>query len=291
MAVIAVGDFDPDVVEKEIIESFSPYRNPPLSRERTEIRVPSHSETVYSNQSDPEATWTAAVIFNKFPHRDVRNREDYRDELMEDLYLSMFNNRLTDIQNTEDPPFSYAYVDFSGLSRDKDFHTMTVMTPEGELYRGYESLLTEAKRIRDHGFTPGELARARKELYAYMFSLYNNRNKQESVELAESYVDHFLENKPVPGMDYLWKVFNDYIETISLDDIQKKAELWLRESDRVVYTMSPEDENNPIEPVRLSGINYRIGQTPTEAPEEEKTDRIADDGAPRGGQDPLPQTS
>lgn len=271
MAVIAVGDFDPEDVEKRIIERFSGYRNPPLSRERKEAVVPAHRETVYTNQSDPETTWTAAVVFNKFESPEMRLRGDYRDELMEDLYLTMFNNRLTDIQNSEDPPFSYGYVDFSDLTRDKRFHTMTVVTPEGELYRGYESILTEAKRILDHGFTPGELERARKEFYAYMFSIYNNRNRQESVELAERYVDHFLDGKPAPGMDYLWEVFNDYIETIGLDEIQGKAKLWLGDADRVVYTMGPENEkNDPIDPIRLSGINYRIGETPTEAPVEEK---------------------
>jgi zinc protease len=271
MAVVAVGDFDPEDVERRIIERFSGYRNPPRSRERTEAEVPSHRETVYTNQSDPETTWTAAVIFNKFDSPEIRDREDYRDELMEDLYLTMFNNRLTDIQNSEDPPFSYAYVDFSDLTRDKRFHNMTVVTPEGELYRGYESILTEARRILDHGFTPGELERARKEFYAYMFSIYNNRNRQESVELAEGYVDHYLDGKPAPGMDYLWEVFNDYIETIGLDEIQKKADRWLGDANRVVYTMSPEnEETDPIDPIRLSGINYRIGETPTEAPAEEK---------------------
>ncbi len=271
MAVVAVGDFDPETVEKLIIERFSSYRNPPRSRERKKIDVPLHRETIYTSQSDPETTWTAAVIFNKFENENVKYREDYRDELMEDLYLSMFNNRLTDIQNSEEPPFSYAYIDFSNLTRDKRFHNMTVVTPEGELYRGYKSLLTEAKRILDHGFTPGELERARRELYAYMFSLYNNRNRQESVELAESYVNHYLDGRPAPGMDYLWEVFNDYIETISLEDIQKKAEFWLRESGRVVYTMAPEsDETDPVDPIRLSGLNYRVGETETEAPIEEE---------------------
>ena len=211
MAVIAVGDFDPEAVEKQIIERFSSYQNPPRSRERKEIEVPSHRETVYTNQSDPEATWTAAVVFNKFESEPVRYRKDYRDELIEDLYLSMFNNRLTDIQNSEEPPFSYAYVDFSDLSRDKSFHNMTVVTPEGELYKGYESILTEAKRILDHGFTPGELERARKELYAYMFSIYNNRKRQESLELAERYVRHFLDSVPAPA----WTISGKFLTTTS----------------------------------------------------------------------------
>ncbi|MDC7233007.1 MAG: insulinase family protein [Spirochaetales bacterium] len=269
MAIVAVGDFDPAAMEKDIISRFSKYRNPERPRERCEPDVPDHSETVFTIQSDPEATFTAAIVFNKFNRETPSVKEDYRDELMEVLYLTLFNNRLQDLENSPEPPFTNAYADFNNLTRPKRFHTMTVVTAEGALYEGYEAVLTEAKRIQDHGFTADELSRARKELTSYMFTTWNNRNNRESVEIASEYVDHYLNGTPAPGVEYLWDVFNEYIETISLEDLHSKAKLWLRESDRVIYTMAPGgDGQKEIDPVRLSGINYKISQTLTEAPEE-----------------------
>jgi zinc protease len=266
MAVIAVGDFDPETLEKEIISRFGKYQNPRLPRERVEAPVPEHRETVFTNQSDPEATWTAAIIFNKFAKKEVRDRKDIRDELMEDLYLTMFNNRLEDIQNSPEPPFTYGYVDFSTLTRQKTFHTMTVVTAEEDLYNGFRTILTEEKRIKDHGFTESELNRARKELYSRMFTAYNNRNNQESADLAESYVSFFLDRSPAPGMDYIWSAFNDYIETISLEDISEIARQWLSEENRVIYTMTPDRKDlEAVDPIKLSGINYRVSQSKTEA--------------------------
>jgi len=270
MAVIAVGDFNPDQIEQEIVSRFQKYKNPERPRERIEPGVPDHKETVFTTQSDPEATWTAAIIFNEFPKKEIRVRSDIKEELIENLYLTMFNNRLEDIQNSPAPPFTYAYVDFSALTRPKMFHTMTVVTAEGQLYKGFEQILTEEKRIRDHGFTESELLRARKELYSQMFKAYNNRNNRESADIAEDYLHHFLNHDPAPGMDYLWAAFNDYIETITLDDISNRAKLWLTEANRVIYTMSPQKKGvDPIDPVRLSGINYRVNQTETEKPEEQ----------------------
>jgi zinc protease len=269
MAIVAVGDFDPQQMEQDIIARFSKYKNPEIPRERNEPEVPDHSETVFTNQSDTEATWTAAIIFNKVDNEEPRTRRDYRSELMGNLYLAMFNNRLEDLQNGPEPPFTYSYVDFSSMTRAKSFHTMTVVTADEALYNGFESILTEEKRIRDHGFTPGELDRAKKQIYSRMFTAYNNRNNRESVEIASEYVTYFLNGTPAPGIDYLWDAFNEYIETISLEDIHLRTGLWLTESNRVIYTMSPAGEDREaVDPVKLSGINYDVSQSLTEVPEE-----------------------
>jgi zinc protease len=284
MAIVAVGDFDPEDMEKEIKERFEKYSNPQRPRERVEPPVPDHRETVFTNQSDPEATWTAAIVFNKFPKTEIRNKADIRDGLMEDLYLTMFNNRLEDLQNSPEPPFSYAYVDFSSLTREKTFHTMTVVTAEDDLYGGFKTLLTEEKRIKDHGFTESELIRARKELYSRMFTAYNNRNNRESAELAEDYVRHFLDQSPAPGIEYLWSVFNESIETIKLEDIREKSRQWLSEENRVIYTMSPQrDDLEAIDPIVLSGIKFKVNQTETEVLEDKVTESSLMEQVPEAG--------
>ncbi len=271
MAIVAVGDFDAKEMEQEIIDRFSGYKNPERPRERTEPAVPDHSQTIFTVQSDPESTWTAGIIFNKFTKKQSTHKDDYRNELMEDLYLTMFNNRLEDLENSEDPPFTYAYADFTNLTRPKSFHSMTVMTADGEFYRGYEALLTEARRIEEHGFTEAELDRARKELSSRMFTAYNNRNNRESVAIAQDYVLNYLNGTPAPGTAYKWDVFNEFIETISLEDVHAAVLPWLSEENRVVYTMSPSGEDrDEINPVKLSEINYRVNMSTPEALDEKR---------------------
>ena len=84
MAIVAVGDFDAREMEQEIIRRFSGYENPERPRERTEPAVPDHSQTIFTTQTDPESTWTAAIIFNKFAKKQSTGKSDYRNELIED---------------------------------------------------------------------------------------------------------------------------------------------------------------------------------------------------------------
>ena len=81
----------------------------------------------------------------------------------------------------------------------------------------------------------------------------------------------FWMEHPRRGTEYMWKVFNEYIETIPLEDIHEATTPWLSENNRVVYTMNPsgEDKEN-IDPVELSGINYRVNMSSPEAVEEQR---------------------
>ena len=249
---------------------FSAYRNPPIPRERPEAVVPFHQETIYSTQSDPEATWTAAIIFNKFHHSVIRTEEDYREEIAKELYIRLFNNRLTELLDQPEPPYTYGYVDFTSLTRDKSFHTMTVLTGEEDFYRGYKTLLFEEKKLKEHGFTQTELERAVKELTAEFQNIYDNRNNTESAQIASWYVQNFLDREPVPGISYQYEVFRKYADRITTDEILKLAEKWLTEENRVIYTMNPDKEGlNGIDPVELSRIHYEISRMETTAPEEE----------------------
>ena len=285
MAVIAVGDFDGREVAEMISKRFSSYSNPPLPRERTEAPVPDHGETIFSVQSDKEATWTAAIIFNKFPRKTIRTEEDYREEIMQELYIRMFNNRLTELLDLPLPPFTYAYADFTALTREKSFHTMTVLTGEDGLYTGYRTLLLEEKKLKDHGFIESELERAVKELTSEFHSFYENRQDMESADIAGWYLQHFLDREPIPGISYQWEKFSQYAPGITTREIQAMAEKWLTGENRVVYVMTPEKEElQPVDPVELSRINVEISRTATQPPLEQKVSSQLMDNSPAPGE-------
>ncbi len=269
MAVVAVGDFDGTRVEEMIRSRFDKYRNPPIPRERTEAEVPFHRETIFSIQEDEESTWTAAILFNKFPAETVRTGEDYRREIVKELYIRIFNNRLTELLDQPEPPFTYAYADFSSLTRKMDFHTMTVLSADNSLYKAYETILREEKRLKDHGITSSELERAEKELTTEFKSAYDNRNDSDSAEIVAGYVSYFLDGDPAPGIAFEWELFQRYLPEITAEEILQSARHWLSDQNRVVYTMAPDRKDiEPIDPVELSRINVMVENSPTEAPEE-----------------------
>ncbi len=241
MALIVVGDIEAPSMEEEIERRFGSYQNPLLSRERVEYPLPSHDETIYSVQSDPETTWTAATIINKGPRKYVRYREELRESFAEELYVLMFNKRLRDLAEGVAPPFIQAYVALGSSSRTTSGHSLTVLTGQNNFLQGYEALLIEEKRVLDYGFNPGELREAKERLRVSLQESYANRKNRESSALGRDYIRRYLEGVPNPGPTYIWEAFQDYEGSITLEDINSVAQTWLVEESRVVYAMFPEE--------------------------------------------------
>src|SRR5690606_14556722 len=90
MAVVAVGDFDPDSMEAKIREQFSdiPPRGGP---ERRNFGVPEHDETLISVATDEEATAATVSLNTKREPSRWTTVADYRRWIVETLASSMIN--------------------------------------------------------------------------------------------------------------------------------------------------------------------------------------------------------
>ena len=97
MAVIAVGDFDPDVIEglvRQHFEGLEPAADP---RARTMFEVPDQPGTDFAIATDPEAPSAQVAVFYKMDVDPDGTAGDYRRGLVEALYNSMLNARFQEI--------------------------------------------------------------------------------------------------------------------------------------------------------------------------------------------------
>src|SRR5690606_36413411 len=78
MAVIAVGDFDKNNIEKLIKEHFSKLKNPENERERKIYPVPGNDSTLFAIATDPEETSTSVRLYFKLPVEPQGTVKDYR---------------------------------------------------------------------------------------------------------------------------------------------------------------------------------------------------------------------
>lgn len=246
MAVVAVGDFDGREIEEMIIEKFSPYDNPPVSRERVEEKVPGHDETLFSVQSDVEATSSLIELLNKYEQDQIRVPSDYKRKTAEMLYYSMLNSRLSELARGENPPFIQGFAYSTSYAKAVNFSSIGAVTAEGELENGLAALLTEAERARIHGFADSELDRAKKELASRIERYYNERNNLESIYFANDLVDAYLNGLPIPSIEYEWELYNDLLPEITMAEIEEVSGDVLSQANRVVLIMAPEKENRPL---------------------------------------------
>ncbi|HXU83778.1 MAG TPA: insulinase family protein, partial [Polyangia bacterium] len=246
MAVVAVGDFDPARVEAAVRKQFSGLKNPAHPRPREAFPVPAHGETLFAVSTDPEATDTTVSIYWKQAKRSEDRVGDYRRSIVEGLYHAMLNARLDEIAQSPQPPFLWAASGGGKFVRTAEVTSLGAGVKAGEVQRGLAALLTEVERVRRHGFTPGELDRAKKEWLLGYEQAYRERGKIESTTFAEEFVRAFTEGEAVPGIPAELEMVRRFLPGIDLAEVNALAGEWLNGSSRVVLVNAPKKEGGRV---------------------------------------------
>jgi len=234
MAVIAVGDFDPAEIEQLIQTHFNRLPVPDTPLERPYFEVPDHAETYYAIASDPEATGSQVGVLSMRDPPQITTVGGYRESLVETLVSGMMNGRLRELTQQADPPFVAAFTGASGFVRMKSAFQLLAMVPEDGHERGLEALFIEAERAARHGFTAGELGRQKLDLVRALEQTYNDRENQQSRRFASEYISSFLEDEPIPGIEFEYRAAQALMQTIDLDLVNEAARTNLDQSNRVV---------------------------------------------------------
>ena len=246
MAVVVVGDIDAKDIEKRIKTQFGKYQNPTNARERQSFEVPNHTETLIAVESDPEASMSRVQLLYKDMEapKKVVTEKDYRGMLVEGLFATMLNNRLNELTNSPNPPFTYAYTYHGGTwARSKEAFQSFAMTPEGKQLDALRILLEENERVQKHGFTASELERAKSELLSRMETAYNDRDKTDSDQKVMEYVYNFLDKEPAPGVEWEYDKYQEFLPTITIDEVNGLIKNFIRDENRVVVITGPEKES------------------------------------------------
>jgi len=240
MAVVAVGDFDPQAIEARIRERFAGLAAPPAPRPRVDAPVPDHAETLVSSVTDPEATSISISVGFKRPVPPRGTLGDLRQSLVDALYHAMVSQRLRELSQKADPPFQFAFAGAGGLGRTKSMYNLFAAVSDGGVERGLTTLLTEARRVERHGFNASELERTKTLFLRRLEREFDERDKLESDRLAAEYVELFLEDEPAPGPEYALRVARELFPGIALAEIDARADQWLTEGNRVILTSGPD---------------------------------------------------
>lgn len=240
MAVVAVGDFDPQQVEAMIRERFGRIPARTGERPRPAFGVPGHADTRFSIATDREATGSSVSVIRTVPARIRRTREAYREGIVESLYGAMLDQRLSDITQRPDAPFVNVSSFRGSLVRPVDAFYLTAEVADGGHARGLASLLTEAERAARHGFTAPELQRQKAELLRRWEQIYAERAKATSQEFAGAYAGHFLYGGPLISTTTEYELNRDLIPGVTLAEVNAVARRALGRTDRTVLVSGPE---------------------------------------------------
>ena len=243
MAVIAVGDIDATELEKSITATFGGLKARAPEAPQPDRTVPIHQETLTSVVTDPEVTSSSVQIVRKRPRESEARVADYRRQLIERFVDHMFDERFSDVARKPDSKILGAGASNDSLSRGVSTFTLAASVQDGKLEDGVAALATEAKRVREFGFSASEMDRAKKWMAAFYERAYNERDKTESGQLAAEYIRVFLNDEPSPGIEYEHKLVQQLLPGISVNEASALAKSLLADNSRVVLAVSPQKPN------------------------------------------------
>lgn len=238
MAVVAVGDIDLDWYEQLIREHFSHLSTPENPRSRPDLSVPLREHDDYLVIADPEYPYTTVQVNYLRPAEDDSTVADYRENLISSLVNSMLNERLSEIAREPNSPFLSASVSAYRLVRPIQVSGLFAQVQEDSIAKGLEAILTEAKRVREHGFTPTELERRKLEYLRAYEKAYTERENTNSAAYADEYVSNFLEGEPIPGIAFEYELVKRLLPEITLAEVNERAnEILAGDAPGVIVTM------------------------------------------------------
>jgi zinc protease len=247
MAVVVVGDFDQKMMEQKVIDLFGKIPATENPRERKSFDIPDHKETLVCVASDPEAPIAMVQIYVKHPLQKLETVKDYKDQMTSTLLSSMLSNRLRELTLLENPPFVQGYSAQTDFIGPKSVFMSIGIAQNNDVMTAMEALVKENQRAKQFGFTATELEREKTALLKNIEKVYNERDKRKSSELVSEYKANFLfPHSPVPGLDYEYALYQKYVPTITLEDVNAKIKELVTTDNTVIVVMLPEKDGVTI---------------------------------------------
>ena len=250
MAVVVVGAVDVDLVERLIRDQFSDLERRSDAPDRPTFKIPQHDETLVSVVADPEASVKSVSVLYKADDPNAGNRhattDVMRESLLEALYMNMFNDRLRERTQSDDPPFFGAGVGFGSFGRSKKLLSLTAIPGQRGFDAALGAVVEEAERIRRFGFAETELERARADLLRSYEIAWSERDKTESSRYAREYVGNFLDAEPIPGIEWEHEYAAAVLPSLSTADVNAVGLDLISDGSRVLLVSGPEVDGDPL---------------------------------------------
>ena len=246
--IIVVGDIDVDQMEQKIKTLFADIKMPENPAERIWYPVPDNEEPIVYIGKDKEIDTPMVDIYFKHDATpdSIKGSVLYlAQDYMMSAIARMLNERLSELAQSANPPFNMA-----GCSPDADFFlsgtmksfNITAYTKNDGLSNGLKVLLQEVERVRRHGFTESEYARARANILQQLESSYNEREKTNNMAYVNQCLQHFLHAEPMPGIEYEYATLNQLAPNIPVQAINQVAQQLITANNQAVFIAAPDKE-------------------------------------------------
>ena len=247
-AIVVVGDIDVNQVEQKIKTLFSLIPKAVNPAERVYYPVPDNDKMIVTIQKDKEQPIVMAHVYMKrdaTPDNQKNNEQYVRADYVDGLIGSMLNVRLSELRQLPNPPFMSATGRGSTffVSRTKEAFSMSVSCKQDNILGGLAAAVAEAERVRQHGFTQSELARAKKLALTAAERHYKERNDRRNSYFVNQCVNHFLTSEPLTSEEFDLQMTQKLDREVTLDEVNRAARELITDKNQVCVLYAPDKES------------------------------------------------
>lgn len=246
--IIIVGDIDVDQIEQKVKDLFSGIKLPENRAERIWYPVPDNEEPIVYIGKDKEVDTPIVDIYFKHDATpdSIKGSILYlAQQYMFNAIATMLDERFSELAQSANPPFNMAGCSPDGnflLSGTKKAFNVSAYAKEDGLGNALKVLLQEVERVRRHGFTESEYARARANILQQLESQYNEREKTNNMAYVNQCLQHFLHAEPMPGIEYEYNTLNQLAPNIPVEAINEVAKQLITDDNQAVFIAAPDKE-------------------------------------------------
>lgn len=262
--IIVVGDIDVDKMEEKIKKLFSPITNPENQAPVVAEQVPDTPKPIVIIDKDKEQQVNSVDIMfkhNTLPDSYKSNPEYLVVQYIRGAAMSMLSQRLAEAAQKADCPYVNAGAGYSNyiFAKTKDAFSLSA-TPKSmdKTAASLQAILVEARKAAEFGFTATEFARYRDQYISALEKTYSNRDKRKSEGFVSSYVNNFLDNDPIPPIEYTYQLMKNVAQNMPLEAVNNvmRDMLPANDSNMVILNFNTEAEGNayPTESQLLAAV-------------------------------------
>ena len=240
-SVIVVGDIDVNDIEQKIKQTFGNIPAPASPRKKEMFTVPDHKETLTVIAKDKETAFPSIeILFKKDPQPEI-TIGDYCRYINRQLFTGMLNSRFREVTLNPNPPFVGAGSFYgNSIARTKDAYQLFANTSDTGMSRSLYAMMQENRRVLLYGFTQSEFELQKKQMQSFYDRIFNEREKEESYKYVDEYVNNFLINEPIPGIEWEYDFVKQYLSTVKLEEVNSLAKQWITKDNMVVTLNAPD---------------------------------------------------
>ena len=246
-AIVVVGDFDVDMMERKIQKLFGKIKTHKNPAERIYYPVNDNDKMIVAIEKDKEQPIILGHLYMKSeatPDSEKNSVKYQREDYINGLITYMLNGRLSEKKQVANPPFMSATVKNGAffVSRTKDAFSLSISCKQDNVLGGVSVAVGEVERARQHGFTQSELERAKKlYLNAAERQLKMEKDYKNSHYVSQC-VNNFLEGEPILTPTYNLQLVKLFDGEVSLDEVNSQVGEIITDKNQVFIMYGPDKD-------------------------------------------------